>query len=109
MPISIPSPADAKQRDRTAISSPYLHKMQRRHFMLFDLLPFVGTILALVLLTVHPIGWVEIGLFTAFFFLTGFGLTVGFHRLFTHRAARSSLPYRSPGISPSSTGSCTAR
>lgn len=94
MPISVLSPADAKQRDRTAISSPYLHKMQRRHFMLFDVLPFAGTVVALALLAVHPIGGVEIGLFTAFFFLTGFGLTVGFHRLFTHRAFKAKTAVR---------------
>jgi stearoyl-CoA desaturase (delta-9 desaturase) len=74
------------KRDSTAISSPYLHRMQRRHFLLFDVLPFVGTLAALALLLVHPLGWVDIGLFLALWLLTGIGLTVGYHRLFTHQS-----------------------
>ena len=34
----------------------------------------------------RPIGWLEIGLFFGMWMLTGLGLTVGYHRLFTHRA-----------------------
>ena len=94
MSISVPSPAVAPKRDRTAISNPYLHKKQQRHFVLYEVLPLVGTIFALALLPFHPIGWVEMGLFTAFWFLTGFGLTVGFHRLFTHRAFKANTAVR---------------
>jgi stearoyl-CoA desaturase (delta-9 desaturase) len=65
------------KRDTTAISSPYLHRMQRRHFLLFDILPFAGTLAALALLFVHPLGWVDLGLFAAMWLLTGVGLTVG--------------------------------
>jgi stearoyl-CoA desaturase (Delta-9 desaturase) len=74
------------KRDTTAISSPYLHRMQRRHFLLFDILPFAGTLAALALLFVHPLGWVDLGLFAAMWLLTGVGLTVGYHRLFTHQS-----------------------
>jgi stearoyl-CoA desaturase (Delta-9 desaturase) len=73
-------------RDHRIITSRHLHKLQRRHFIIFDILPFLGTLLALGLLFYRPIGVVEIGLFFAMWLLTGFGLTVGYHRLFTHRA-----------------------
>jgi stearoyl-CoA desaturase (Delta-9 desaturase) len=66
--------------------------MQRRHFVVFDVLPFVGTLAALGLLFYRPIGGVEIGLFFGMWLLTGLGLTVGYHRLFTHRAFSTSLP-----------------
>jgi len=82
------------KRDRTAVNSPFLHKLQRRHFMLFDVLPVLGTAIAIALLPVYPIGAVEIGLFTVLWLLTGFGLTVGFHRLFTHRAFKANTPVR---------------
>lgn len=74
---------------RTAVDSPYLHRIQRRHFILFNVLPFFGTLLALVLLYWHPIGAVEISLFVAMWLLTGLGVTVGFHRLFTHRVFKA--------------------
>jgi len=73
-------------RDNRTIRSRHLHKLQRRHFIVFDVLPFVGTLIALGLLFYRPIGAVEIGLFFSMRLLTGLGLTVGYHRLFTHRA-----------------------
>jgi stearoyl-CoA desaturase (delta-9 desaturase) len=73
-------------RDHRVIRSRHLHKLQRRHFIIFDILPFVGTLVALGLLFYRPIGAVDISLFFAMWLLTGFGLTVGYHRLFTHRA-----------------------
>ncbi|SMF99747.1 acyl-CoA desaturase [Burkholderia singularis] len=88
-----PAPVRRK-RDRTAISSPYLHRLQRRHFLLFDVLPFVGTLCAFGLLYYQPLTAVDVGLFFLMWALTGFALTVGFHRLFTHRAFKTSAPVR---------------
>jgi stearoyl-CoA desaturase (Delta-9 desaturase) len=79
-------------RDNRIIRSRHLHRMQRRHFIIFDVLPFVGTLIALGLLFYRPIGGVEIALFFGMWLLTGLGLTVGYHRLFTHRAFATSLP-----------------
>src|ERR1700753_2155973 len=73
-------------RDPRVIRSSHLHKLQRRHFVIFDVLPFFGTMLALGLLFYRPIGVVDVALFLAMWLITGFGLTVGYHRLFTHRA-----------------------
>jgi stearoyl-CoA desaturase (delta-9 desaturase) len=73
-------------RDNRIIRSRHLHRLQRRHFIIFDVLPFLGTLIALALLIYQPIGAVEIGLFFGMWLLTGLGLTAGYHRLFTHRA-----------------------
>jgi stearoyl-CoA desaturase (delta-9 desaturase) len=73
-------------RDQRVIRSRNFHKLQRRHFIIFDVLPFVGTLVAFGLLFYHPIGTVDIGLFFAMWLVTGLGMTVGYHRLFTHRA-----------------------
>jgi stearoyl-CoA desaturase (delta-9 desaturase) len=64
--------------------------MQRRHFVIFDVMPFAGTLIALGLLFYRPIGAMEFGLFFGFWLITGLGLTVGYHRLFTHRAFATS-------------------
>ena len=74
------------RRDRSAISSPYLHAAQRRHFFLFDVVPAALTLAAIALLFVHPLSKTDIVLFLVMWLATGLGLTVGFHRLFSHRA-----------------------
>jgi stearoyl-CoA desaturase (Delta-9 desaturase) len=38
------------------------------------------------LLATHQITWKEPALFLAFYWLTGFGITIGYHRLLTHRS-----------------------
>jgi stearoyl-CoA desaturase (delta-9 desaturase) len=78
-------------RDVRIIRSRHLHKMQRRHFILFDILPLVGKLVALGLLAYRPIGGMELGLFFGMWLMTGLGLTVGYHRLFTHRAFSTSV------------------
>ena len=48
--------------------------------------PAVGLAGAAVLLWGWGFSWVELGLLVGMYFLTALGITVGFHRLFTHRA-----------------------
>jgi stearoyl-CoA desaturase (delta-9 desaturase) len=83
-----------KKSDRTAISTPYLHRMQMRHFVLFDVLPFLGTLGAMAFLFVQPLTAVDVALFLLMWAFTGMAITVGFHRLFTHRAFKTSAPLR---------------
>src|SRR3954447_22719602 len=79
-----------QKRDHRVIRSRHLQKLQRRHFFIFDVLPFGGTLVALGLLFYRPIGVMEFSLFFGFWLVTGLGLTVGYHRLFTHRAFATS-------------------
>jgi stearoyl-CoA desaturase (delta-9 desaturase) len=74
---------------RKTISNPYIHRLQRRHFLLFDILPIIGTAAAFVFLTVRPFGALEFTLLFALWLVTGLGVTVGYHRLFTHRAFKA--------------------
>ena len=46
----------------------------------------MGTLVALGLLFYRPIGVLELSLFFCMWLITGLGITVGYHRLFTHRA-----------------------
>lgn len=86
-----PGPSGSEPR-RKVISSPYLHRLQRRHFLLFDILPIAGTVAALAFLAVRPIGVTEIVLLCSMWLLTGLGITVGYHRLFTHRTFKAAQP-----------------
>jgi stearoyl-CoA desaturase (delta-9 desaturase) len=50
------------------------------------ILPFLGLLAAIVLLWGWGLGWVELTLLGGMYFFTALGVTVGYHRLFTHRA-----------------------
>jgi stearoyl-CoA desaturase (Delta-9 desaturase) len=57
-------------------------------------LPFVGLIAAIVLLWNRAIGPLELALLIALYMLTALGVTLGYHRMFTHRAFESSRAFR---------------
>jgi stearoyl-CoA desaturase (delta-9 desaturase) len=84
----------SSNRRRKAVDSPYFHRIQRRHFFLFDVLPFFGTIAAIAFAFVHPLTWVDGGLFVGMWLLTGLGISAGYHRLFTHRSFKTVRPVR---------------
>ncbi|MGW5310677.1 acyl-CoA desaturase [Nocardia thailandica] len=74
---------------KKTVSSPYIHRLQRRHFLLFDVAPILGTIAAFAFLAVRPFGVVEFALLAGMWLVTGLGITVGYHRLFTHRTFKA--------------------
>jgi stearoyl-CoA desaturase (delta-9 desaturase) len=79
---------DAGKRKKT-LSSPYIHRLQRRHFILFDVLPAAGSAVAIAFLGRYPVGWPEAMALFVMWLLTGIGITVGYHRLFTHRSFKA--------------------
>ena len=48
--------------------------------------PFVGLVAAAILLWPSGFHWTTLGVFVGTYLLTGLGITVGYHRLFTHRS-----------------------
>jgi stearoyl-CoA desaturase (delta-9 desaturase) len=80
------APPKAVGRQRRVISSPHFHRLQRRHFVLFDVLPAIGSVAALASLPwLRPSG-LSLLACALLWLATGLGLSVGFHRLFAHRA-----------------------
>jgi stearoyl-CoA desaturase (delta-9 desaturase) len=57
-------------------------------------LPFLMFLLAIVLLWNEAVGWIDLAIFAFMYAITGFGITIGYHRLFTHRAFETSRPVR---------------
>jgi stearoyl-CoA desaturase (delta-9 desaturase) len=49
-------------------------------------LPFAGFVAALVLLWNHAVGPTELAILAGAYLATGFGVTIGYHRLLTHRS-----------------------
>jgi stearoyl-CoA desaturase (delta-9 desaturase) len=54
------------------------------------IVPFIAFLAAVVLLWNRIVGWHDLLLFGVMYTLTGLGITVGFHRMLTHRAFQTS-------------------
>ena len=50
------------------------------------ILPFLGFVAVVVSLWGRGFSWVDFGLLLGMYVVTGLGITVGFHRLFSHRS-----------------------
>jgi stearoyl-CoA desaturase (delta-9 desaturase) len=67
-------------------------RAQRITNLLAVVIPFLAVLLAMVLLWNRAIGPADVALLAAMYVLTGLGVTLGFHRLLTHRAFATSKP-----------------
>jgi len=78
--------ADIPRHKKLVSKSPYLAALQRRHFLIFDVVP---NLLALTAIPYHMfvacVRVSDIAVFLTLWAVTGLGVTVGYHRLFTHR------------------------
>ena len=57
-------------------------------------LPFLAFLAAISLLWNRYVGWTDLAIFALMYVLTGLGVTVGFHRLLTHRAFETYRPIK---------------
>jgi stearoyl-CoA desaturase (Delta-9 desaturase) len=60
--------------------------------MIGVVVPFLGLIAAVVLLWNSWVDWIDLGIMAATYLLYGAGITVGYHRLLTHRAFKTHKP-----------------
>ncbi len=67
---------------------------QRIAMLLITIVPLAGVVAAITLLWGRGISGTDLGLLLGFYFFAGFGVTVGFHRLFTHKSFRAAAPVR---------------
>lgn len=63
--------------------------LQRRATLIATVVPFVGFLVAVISLWGRGISATDLGIFLVFYAFTGLGVTVGFHRLFTHRSFKT--------------------
>lgn len=81
-----------RARKKTTISSEYIHKQQFKHFCIFNIAPHALLIaLAAVLYFTDQlhITVVEVLPAIVLWAITGLGITVGYHRLYTHRSFKA--------------------
>jgi stearoyl-CoA desaturase (delta-9 desaturase) len=67
-------------------------RTQRYVNLIAVVVPFLGFIAALVLLWNEAVGWVDLAILAGMYVLTAGGVTIGFHRLLTHRAFATYKP-----------------
>jgi stearoyl-CoA desaturase (Delta-9 desaturase) len=67
-------------------------KLEKRVNLLAVVLPFAGTLAAIVLLWNSVVSARDLAILAVMYVLTGLGITVGFHRLLTHRSFQAPKP-----------------
>ena len=58
------------------------------------ILPFLGLATAIVLMWGWGFSWLHLGLMAGMYLVTAIGITVGYHRLFTHRSFETTRPVK---------------
>src|SRR3954454_21671007 len=71
-----------------------MSKIERYANLTAVLLSFAAFAAAIVLTWNSRVGWTDLAIFAAMYLVTAFGVTVGYHRLFTHRAFEAPKPVR---------------
>lgn len=83
---SEPTRADSRPKPLTAGTRGWVGQLS---VYLFLLVPMAALVAAIPFAWGWGLGWVDIGLAVAFWMITGLGVTVGFHRFFTHGAFKT--------------------
>jgi stearoyl-CoA desaturase (delta-9 desaturase) len=69
-------------------------RLQRNANIAAVILPFAAVIAAVPLLWNSLIGWTDVGIMVGMYLATAFGITIGYHRLLTHRAFETHKPIK---------------
>ena len=62
--------------------------------LIITVVPFAGLVAAVTLLWNQAVGWSDLVLFFGLYLLCGFGITIGYHRMLTHRAFEAAAPLK---------------
>jgi stearoyl-CoA desaturase (Delta-9 desaturase) len=69
-------------------------RLQRNANIGAVIVPFVAVLAAIPLLWNQLVGWTDVGIMVGVYLATAFGITIGFHRLLTHRAFETYRPLK---------------
>jgi stearoyl-CoA desaturase (delta-9 desaturase) len=88
-PAAVPAPERALGPTPEEIRAPELESLDRAITGLITLVPPLLLVLGAVQLWNDQLHWRDIGIFLLMYIPTGLGVTVGFHRLLTHRSFKT--------------------
>ncbi|OWA14690.1 acyl-CoA desaturase [Streptomyces sp. CS227] len=86
-PDSAPTPSATLGGDRKGT-------VEQLALLLFIVVPFVALLAAVPLAWGWGVSWLDLGLMVFFYFLGCHGITIGFHRYFTHGSFKAKRPLR---------------
>ncbi|MDA8068740.1 MAG: hypothetical protein M0T77_09040, partial [Actinomycetota bacterium] len=66
--------------------APGMTRLERISNLAGVVVPFLGVLVAIVLLWKRMVDWTDIAIMVAMYLVTAAGVTVGYHRMLTHRA-----------------------
>ncbi len=78
----------------TTIGGPHLRLFMLRHALAVIVLPPLGLAAAIVLSALTEFSRTDFVVLVAMYLLTAIGISVGYHRLFTHRSFKTGTPFR---------------
>src|SRR5712671_1692314 len=85
--LSLPAPQTVRKHARTGVQLQIVN-------LLAVVVPFVGFVAAVVLLWGVAFDWLHLALLGGMYLATAVGVTVGYHRLFTHKSFKAVAPVR---------------
>ena len=71
-----------------------MNSLERRITIVAVVLPFLGFLAAIGFLWGGWISWLDLGILAVLYVICGFGITIGYHRLLTHRSFDAPAPVR---------------
>lgn len=80
--------------DNVTVDQGFLRGPQKWHAIAISILPLVGTLLAIGLAVTNGMSALDIALFIGMYAVTMLGISVGYHRHFSHRAFKAKTPVR---------------
>lgn len=89
-----PRPVRPSKQTVTVRPSDRTLKLERRLALVVTILPFLGAAIGIPLLWNRGVKALDLSLFFIFYVITGMGVTVGFHRMLTHRSFDAVKPVR---------------
>jgi stearoyl-CoA desaturase (delta-9 desaturase) len=84
--VTVAAPPQVEHPVDPAPPAPEATKVQLVSAALLVALPLAAVVLAVVIFWKHGIGWLDLGLAVGMYLFTGVGLSLGFHRMFSHRS-----------------------
>ena len=84
-----PSPVPAEPADPKPVFEGTKRRGEQFVLYVFVVVPFLAFAAVVPVAWGWGMSWLDVGLLVVFYFGTGFGITVGFHRLFTHSSFKA--------------------
>jgi stearoyl-CoA desaturase (Delta-9 desaturase) len=87
--VSRPAPAAARPAGPDPDARPPMPRGERLANLAGVVVPFLGLLAAIVLLWNRAVDWIDLAILAGGYLVCAFGVTVGYHRLLTHRSFKT--------------------